>query len=241
MERVPDDPVWIEARAVLLESDRRLFGSPEGFAVRSDRLRLGALVGDCPASAIRAAFSGIDPAVDDPARIWAVVAPEGFTAEAGEALEGWCADDASIFREPDNGGVSSRPATARVRPIRDSDSAWLDHLPGELASELVDARERSEIVAAWVDGRPVSFCYCACESESLWDVSINTAPEYRRRGLAADCVAWLAARMSMRGKRAVWGAHSGNAASRALARKLGFESWGRLFFYENWAGGTDYA
>jgi len=241
MERVPDDPVWIEARAALLDPAARLFGDVEGFAVRSDELRLGALVGGCSRAVIREAFADIHDAGDDPNALWAVVAPQGFTPEARSALAGWSNDEASIFREPDVGGVSMRPVTADVRLVPVGDTGWLKHLPSALAAELAGVLGRSEIGAAWVDGRPVSFCYVACESETLWDISINTVAQYRRRGLAGECVAWLGARMQARGKRAVWGAHSANQASKRLAGKLGFEPWGRLFLYENWAGDLSFA
>ena len=236
MERVPDDPVWIEARAALLDPASRIFGDVEAFAVRSDALRLGALVGACSRSAIREAFADIEDAGDDLSALWAVVAPQGFTQEARAALTGWSTDEASILREPDVGGASMRPVTAEcaARPCR---RHRLARAPAERSGRRVGRRARAlEIGAAWLDGRAVSFCYAACESETLWDISINTVAEYRRRGLAGECVAWLGARMRARGKRAVWGARSANQASKQLASKLGFEPWGPLFLYENWAG-----
>lgn len=230
---VPDEPEWIEARAALLDPYSRLFGDPRGFVIRSDHLRLAAVAGDAPESLVSEVFSDIDDAGFDPTALWAVVVPEGFTRAVRTALNGWRSDEAYTFREP-YGGVSPVLQTSEtVRRMLPGEAALLESLPEALAAELAEALGRSEVAAAWVDGRPVSFCYIACESERLWDVSINTLAEYRRRGLAAECVAWLAAVMRERGKRAVWGAHSENAASKRLAAKLGFEPSGRLCLFEN--------
>lgn len=230
---VPDDPVWIEARAVVLDPESRLFGGVGGFAARSDRMRLGAIGGEPHEDLLREAFSDIGQAGSDPAALWAVVAPEGFTPQSRAALAGWSSDEAEIFREGDAGVVPARRVSADVRMIRRGEENLLEGLPRELGVELADALERTEIAAAWVGGRPVSFCYVACESDTLWDVSINTVPAHRRRGLAGAVAAWLAGRKSREGKRAVWGAHSGNVASQRLARSLGFEPWGRLYLFEN--------
>ncbi len=233
---VPDEPVWIEARAALLDPHSRLFGDPRGFVIRSDRLRLGAVAGDASESLVREALSDIEDAAADPTALWAVVAPEGFMPEVRTALSDWSFDEADTFREPAGGVLPGREPSAERSPVRwmlPGESALLEGLPEALASEVSEALDRSEVAAAWVDGRPVSFCYIACESERLWDVSIDTIPDYRRRGLAGECVAWMAAKMRERGQRAVWGAHSENLASRRLALKLGFEPSGRLCLFEN--------
>lgn len=52
---IPDEPVWIEARAALLDPECRLFGDSRGFVVRSDSLRLAAVAGDASESLIREA------------------------------------------------------------------------------------------------------------------------------------------------------------------------------------------
>jgi GNAT superfamily N-acetyltransferase len=229
---VPDEPVWIEARAALLDPRSRLFGDVRGFVIRSDHLRLAAVAGEATESLICEALADVRDAGSDPSALWAVVVPEGFTRSVKAALSGWRSEEADTFLEP-AGGLSKVPRTSTVRRMRAHEAALLDALPTALVSELSEALVRSEVVAAWVDGRPLSFCSIARESEGLWDISINTATEYRRRGLAAECVAWSAEVMRERGKRAVWGAHSENLASRQLALKLGFEPSKRLFLFEN--------
>ena len=78
------------------------------------------------------------------------------------------------------------------------------------------------------EGRPAAFCYVAWETENLWDVSIETLPELRGRGLAALAVSFLFELMREKGKQPVWGAEESNIASMSLAAKLGFEKVDRL-------------
>lgn len=95
-------------------------------------------------------------------------------------------------------------------------------LPPDLRSELEDAIEISPVAAAFVDGRAVSFCYAGSQTESLWDVSIDTLEGYRNRGHAGRCAAYMIEHMRRRGKLPVWSAEETNGASLALASKLGF-------------------
>ncbi|MGQ9427658.1 GNAT family N-acetyltransferase [Gilvimarinus sp. F26214L] len=68
----------------------------------------------------------------------------------------------------------------------------------------------------------MAFAYVASETESLWDVSIDTIQSHRRRGYAAAAVLYLMRKMRAEGKSAVWGALESNRASASLARRLGF-------------------
>ena len=86
----------------------------------------------------------------------------------------------------------------------------------------LDWVSRRPMAVALADGRPVSVCYAAFTTETLWDVSVETAEPYRRRGLAAACFRALAAHMGERGKLPTWGAMLDNPASLGLAAKLGF-------------------
>lgn len=238
LDVVPDHPAWIEARAALLDPAGRLFGDPSGYVVRSDRWRIAGIGGAAPEELIRGAFADIETVAPGsrPTAVeeWAVVQPEGFSSAASAALSSWVKTEADIFHEPVEGlRPFERAPGVKVELARPGESAWLAELPEDLRAELGAALGRDELAAAWTDGRPVSFCYVACRSSTLWDVSINTLEEYRRRGLADAVVTWLAERMRARGLRAVWGAHRHNRPSRRLARKLGFEPAGRLFLFEN--------
>jgi RimJ/RimL family protein N-acetyltransferase len=101
-------------------------------------------------------------------------------------------------------------------------SESLDHLPPDLRSELRITAGRSPIVVSLEEGHPVSFCYAASRTESLWDIAIDTLEEFRRRGHAARCVAFMVRLMGKEGLRPVWGAEEWNRASLGLAAKLGF-------------------
>lgn len=235
LAQVPDEPVWIEARAALLDSEGGIYGDERGFVARSDSLRLAGIVGRASEEVIRAALANIE--MSSVGGQWAVVAPGGVTPAVGAAMSGmagWRQANADVFLEPESGlRVSPSTAGVAVEWLDANRGALVDDLPPELADELRLALERTKVAAAWVDGRPVSFCYVPCESETLWDISISTLDGYRRRGLAAATVHWLAGIQRDRGKHAVWGAHSHNTPSRRLARKLGFVWSGRLELFEN--------
>ena len=95
-------------------------------------------------------------------------------------------------------------------------------MPPDLLSELRLAALSSPIATGLDGARPVSFCYAASQTESLWDIAIDTLEEYRNFGHAARCVAYMVEYMCRRGKTPVWGAEEWNRASLGLAAKLGF-------------------
>lgn len=135
------------------------------------------------------------------------------------ALPGWKAVRTTLHLLGDTDRLSRVPAGS-VRLLGPSDS--LDGLPPDLRSELRIAAGRSPIAAGLKDGRPVSFCYAAARTESLWDVSIDTLEGFRRRGHAARCVVFMTRLMEEEGLRPVWGAEEWNRTSLGLAAKLGF-------------------
>lgn len=107
------------------------------------------------------------------------------------------------------------------------------HASSHVVSGAVDARgisERTRLLAPPAVHPDVdAFAYPASETESLWDVSIDTLESHRRRGYGSAAVVALAAEQARRGKRAVWGAADSNPGSLALARSLGFAEAGRLW------------
>lgn len=77
-------------------------------------------------------------------------------------------------------------------------------------------------------------------TESLWDVSIDTLEEHRRQGHAARCVAFMVEHMQREGRRPIWNAVKSNAASLALAARLGFVPVDEMVVFlppVNWSGG----
>ena len=96
-------------------------------------------------------------------------------------------------------------------------------VPGELpASQRFVSDLTVPMAAAWADGRPVSFCYPVWQTETRWDVSIDTLAPYRRLGLGARAARTLIRHLRGSGRAPVWGALESNSASRTLAARLGF-------------------
>lgn len=134
---------------------------------------------------------------------------------------------ATLFQLPPADAARLAPIEG-ARLLREDEYRWLDYLPPLLRGELRDACAYSPIAATFVDDRPVAFCYCGWETDSYWDVSIDTLDGYRRRGLASAAAVCLLRLMAARGKTAVWGSVDSNAASAGLARKLGLAEVDRL-------------
>lgn len=122
---------------------------------------------------------------------------------------------------------------ATIKFARKSDIIQIRDENPELADEVLQALSYSPIAAAFDNDKPVSFCYAGSETETLWDISIDTLPDFRRRGLAAACVKFMIQHMQKRGKQPVWGAEEWNVASLHLAKKLGFEAVDTLFLFRS--------
>jgi GNAT superfamily N-acetyltransferase len=122
--------------------------------------------------------------------------------------------------------IKSVPALPRLDPSATirmiSRDDRLEHLPPGLRHEMTHAREIAPVAVALVDGVPVSFCYPVWTTESLWDVSIDTVEEQRRRGLAPHVVRAMIAHMGQQGLEPMWGALESNVVSLRLAARLGF-------------------
>jgi GNAT superfamily N-acetyltransferase len=122
------------------------------------------------------------------------------------------------------GNVDRLPPTSEGN-VRFIEAGAFDRreIPAELFDELHGAAELSPIAASFAENRPVAFCYAGAVTETLWDVSIDTLPEFRRFGHAARAAAHMIRYMAGFDRRAVWASAEDNPASRELARKLGFQ------------------
>jgi GNAT superfamily N-acetyltransferase len=221
-ERLPDLPRWVETRGMLLSARCELLGPPGPGA--ADLLVRGTDFGlYCVAGSPD--LSPLSPAL----------ARHGGRAvlclqEAGEAVArevpGWPSSRAVIHTHPDPESVSEPAATARMRigllSPRDRDGGGLDHVPEPLRTELETALGFAHVAAVFESDLPVAFCYTASETETLWDVSIDTLEPWRGRGLARACCEFLISHMARHGKSPVWGALEQNAPSMKLAERLGF-------------------
>lgn len=215
---LPDLPRWVETRGMLLSGRCEIFASAAppaaDFVVRGTDFGLLCVAGRPRAEIVaEAAASGSGRQAlcmrEDADRLAA-------------ALPGWSrrrfvilTADSSAFQ--DGGG-----SEVRVAMLGGRDATRLAHLPEALRGEIETALGFAHVAAAFDDGLPVSFCYSAYETETLWDLSIDTLATYRRRGLARRCVLFLAEHMARHGKEPVWGALAENEASRRLAESVGF-------------------
>ena len=231
---LPDVPRFVETRAMLLGGNCEVLGLEEAaanpsFVVRDGEEDLVCVVGYPAREAIAEALARNGNA-------GAVIAMPENVSHVAQAVLG---------REPQPailhllGEADRLPGAVEGEPVRLlSGPEELRLLPPGLRTELRAELERAlrrgmPTVAAFVGGVPVSFCYVASETEGLWDVSIDTLEEHRRRDHAARCAASLIRHMRhTAGKEPVWGALESNAASMGLAAKLGFVSVDRVFVFE---------
>ncbi len=225
--RLPDVPRWVEARASLLWNRCEVLGlqeSPElSLVTRDPATELVTVIGRPDGSAVEAA-------VRRNTRGGALVAPSEEARWLAGVLTGWHGQRAVLHVLGDLSRLDSRK----------SDSVGFLHpeildslpIPEELLLDLKIGAEHSPIAAAYVRGAPVSFCYAGAVTETLWDVSIDTLPDHRRRGYAAACVSLMIQHMRGQGKAPVWGAVEDNIGSLRLAQKLGFVRVDELVLFE---------
>lgn len=231
---LPDIPRFVETRATLLEGHCEVLGLEEdaanlSFVARDGEEGLVCVVG-------RPARGAISEAVArDGDRGEVIAMPENVSLVA-EALPGREARPAALHLL---GAEERLPEAPEGEPIRLlSGPQEMRLLPPKLGEELRAELERAlqrdaPMAAAFVGDVPVSFCYAASETEGLWDVAIDTLDGYRRRGHAARGAAFMVRHMRGRfGKEPVWSAMETNAASMALAAKLGFVPVDRVFVFE---------
>jgi GNAT superfamily N-acetyltransferase len=222
LEHLPDVPRWVEGRGMLLSGRGCVAAhgpSPADAVVVAADAHLAVITG-VPSERV------LESAAAQLSSVSTLVFPAdhaGLAALVRRLLPEWHEEEAVL-----HGLVDSRLRTARAP--RDADVRWLadpavcrlDHLPSDLVEELLRAAQVSPIAATFEAGLPVAFCYAAWQTETQWDVSIDTAPASRRRGHAAAAASFLIEAFARAGKRPVWGAVASNAASLGLARRLGF-------------------
>ncbi|WP_047864609.1 GNAT family N-acetyltransferase [Rubrobacter aplysinae] len=236
LRRVPNTPRWLETRSLLLSGSGEVSGaSGDGFVVADAEDGLVCIFGEPAAGDIREAALGLSGARA------VLCAPEnrGYVAEA---LPGYEVVRAVLHLPGDDGLRVPETSGDTVRLIGDREvEESLQGVSEELRRELRIAVRRSPVAAATFEGAPVSFCYAAARTETLWDVSIATAEGFRRLGLATACVSYMVGIMEREGLIPVWGAEEPNAASLALAARLGFVPVDEAAVFHPGAGDTDTA
>jgi len=219
LARLPDLPCWVETRALLADAASVLVPNADGtgFVVWNARDRLGAVVGVPAAAGLgRAAMTCTE-----------ILAFADNVRDVADLLPEFGVEEATILRAP-----AAMPSS----PLHRCDSLDLAalesmvHVPEDVRHELAEVvYEGGVVLAAFEGALPVAFAYVASETESWWDLSIETLASHRRRGFATAVVVALMRRMQLHGKSGVWGALVSNTASLALAHHLGFTEAGSLW------------
>ena len=213
LARVPDEPSWVDTRGMLLSGDARVFG--DGLVCRGDLIGVAAVPRE----------EDLGEAIDAAPESVEVLVQKEHVEGVAALLPDW---------HRTRGVVHTMPGKFDVRTVSNvkllDANTPLGHLPKRLREELERAMETGPVVCTFDDRRAVSFCYAPIRTEKHWDVSIDTVPEYRRRGHAGRAATAMILHMFGMGKRPVWVALEPNAPSRRLAEKLGFVPVGELHF-----------
>jgi RimJ/RimL family protein N-acetyltransferase len=247
--RVPDRPHWVDTRGMLL-SGRAVVRARAGSDPSHDPVivvvpdaALASVVGEPFEEDIRATVHSLSGDVN-------VLAQVEHASAVARALAGWTERSAIIHTLPRPMPWESE-AESQARIFTRQNAPRFDHAPEALRRELLDAldgRTTSRFVhgelpdittpmtqgvgvpmaAVWADGRPVAFCYPVWQTETWWDVSIETLESHRGKGLGARAARTLIRFMRQTGRAPVWGALDTNAASLALAARLGFREAARI-------------
>ena len=230
---LPDQPRWVEARGLLLSGRCRVLFGPEG------RTTAGFFVIDRDRPLVCAVGRPVDRLVEELRREFPdkteLLANAANADRLRGMLAGWVARPVTAHIHPNPVALPGPRHDVRLLRSDDQgdegDEALCEGLPPALAAELSLALATAPAAATFVDGAPVAFCYAAYETESWWDVSVDTLVEHRRRGYASSAAAFLIRHMLARGKAPVWGALDANQASLAMAAKYGFRAVHRMILF----------
>jgi len=228
LQLLPDIPRWIYARWMILSGKGRVYPSDQvensGWLIQHPSNGLTCTIGKPDIEVITEAIHLPDVPV-------CIVCNNENLNYIEKQLPEWKKSVAHLHVLSDR--VSDMDQSEEsVRFLNNEDLLNADHIPEDLRTELSDALLYTPVAAAFRDYKPVSFCYATAETETLWDISIDTLEPYRRRGLAAGTVRYMINYMGERGKRPVWGAEELNHASMNLARRLGFTTVDTLYLFD---------
>lgn len=226
LRKLPDIPRWVEVRSYLQSDECEVLGYTEepslSFVLRIDVEDLLYIVGSPEESVIVDAAA----ALGDEGQI---IAPQDHFTRLAPLLPGWTAERIFIYTLT---ATSHLPQDDRV-VVRFLDPDDLDgaDVDPELLEELEEALEHTSIAAVYFEGRPVSFCYASSQTETLWDVGVDTVEAHQRKGYAGLCFSFLARQMAAKGQSTVWQALESNPASWRLAEKLGMTKVDELAYF----------
>jgi hypothetical protein len=202
----------------VLDDDRRIASTREpnatagpAFALIRDRRACAwAIHRDVPDSLNRelVAFARTEPPVNE-------FSDEPLYASAYAALLGDRIESGPAFVFP-----TTTAAGREVVEVTDL-SELSRHFRGWSSDEIPD---RSPILGVLEDGHAVSVCFCARRSPVAAEAGLETAPSFRGRGFGALVAAAWARAVVETARLPIYSTSWGNAASLAVARKLGLQA-----------------
>ncbi len=225
--KLPDIPRWIDARSLLLSGRCEIYGFHNNrslnFALRNCDFPLICVVGEPSQSAIQQAISAAGTSAE-------ILATPENCHHINSILRNWQKERAILhnLKQPID---SVERIKQDVKFVSEDELLSLRTQDPELANELLKALSYAPIAAALYKNQPVSFCYAAEETETLWDISIDTLKKFQRKGFAQKCLKFMLRYMLKKGKQPVWGAVESNLTSLRLAEKLGFEVMDELYLF----------
>ncbi|MGI9432413.1 MAG: GNAT family N-acetyltransferase [Myxococcota bacterium] len=154
------------------------------------------------------------PLVDGPERI----EPMRRCLEAAAPIE--VAYHGPAFRFPELGALPPSDGLIRVTPER------AELLERHFSSYLPTFPHEAPYVVAVEEGAAVTICHSARSSDVAAQAGVETAPGWRRRGMAGPVVAGWARDVADSGRIPLYSTWWENAASRAVAGRLGLIPFG---------------
>jgi hypothetical protein len=220
LEIFADEPRWVDIRGVLLEGPE-FHGEDSGcIAVRRGG-RLLVAMGSPERTAFESALAAAHPEADLLATGEAVAACRRYLAIEGER---------ALIHALGVDGLTAREEGPEA--VLTDSGVDLAGFSEDLRWEVKQVSDRWPIAVVLDEGAVTSVCFPALITESFWDVSINTAEDFRRRGRAVAAFRRLEREMRQGGRQAVWGALETNIASLALAARLGFDRVGEVVVFD---------
>jgi hypothetical protein len=220
---IPDIPRHVEALGMLLEGVGHVTWTNGVSAITyAPPEHLACVVGRPPFGEVLATLDALPLETE-------VVLGEDVARGYGLWPGPWCGEPAIVHVEPAE--IRSASSNHEARLLGPLEDISFDHVPPDLRGELERALSARQMAVACDAGIPVAFCYVGWETETLWDVSVDTLAGWRARGYATAAAAALMAAMRAQGKRAVWAALESNTSSLGAAARLGFRCVDRIYVY----------
>jgi RimJ/RimL family protein N-acetyltransferase len=224
---LPDIPSLVEVRSYLLSNECEILGYKDrpdcSFILRIVEEELIYIVG-------RPDLQEIKNTISDFKERGTIIAPQVTFNWLAPLLTAWKTERIFVYALNETHHL---PQTEQINiHFLDSKDLTNSDIDFELLEELKSALNYTDVAAVYVDDKPVSFCYASSQTETLWDVGIDTLPEYQRKGYARLCFSFMARHMKKRGKTTtVWQALESNPASWLMASKLNFTKVGELAYF----------